>query len=95
MIAFCCICQKPGATDFSFVYSVFPTDAQPCYLDDYVGIKRVGGSLDFVPKWPKMELITSDPIQDRMGLWARKPSPLLALRPILNFAVLRPAKISF
>jgi hypothetical protein len=56
------------------------------YLDDYVGIKRVGGSLDFVPKWPKMELITSDPIQDRMGLWPRKPSPLLGLRPILILA---------
>jgi hypothetical protein len=32
-----------------------------------------------------MVLITSDPIQDRMGLWARKPSPLLALKPILIF----------
>ncbi|HZU30275.1 MAG TPA: hypothetical protein VFB79_04115, partial [Candidatus Angelobacter sp.] len=27
--------------------------------------------------------ITSDPIQDRMGLWPRKPSPLLGHRPIL------------
>jgi hypothetical protein len=34
-----------------------------------------------------MELITSDPIQDRMGLWPRKLSPLLGLRPILIFGL--------
>jgi hypothetical protein len=95
MIAFCCICLKAGASCFSFIYNVFRLARGPCYQDDYVGIKRVGRSLDFVPKWPKMELITSDPIQDRMGLWARKPSPLLALRPILILGLASPAQNGF
>jgi hypothetical protein len=80
---------------FSFIYRGLPEAQQHGYPDDYIGIKRVGRSLDFAFKWPKMELITSDPIQDRMGLWPRKTSPLLGHRPILILAWACPAKIAF
>jgi hypothetical protein len=51
----------------SFVYKGFRPDALHSYQHNHVGIKRVGGPLDFVPKWPKMEL--SPPIRFRIE-WA-------------------------
>ena len=94
MIIFGAQLQAAGMR-FSFIYRGLPEGGVHGYLDDHIGIKRVGRSLDFALEWPKMELITSDPIQDRMGLWPRKPSPLLGHRPILIFAALRAAKISY